>query len=172
MTCPYCFRCTGPTGMYENMCRRLRERMFPGRFQRWSEADHTARRRAGQTLLTWDQQTTIWAHNDAWEHVWDGDWTMDEAKAHIAALDPLPPASVLGHMLRTLANGKTARAVVVDRAPQYTPDQEAFAMSIVGKITPELMAAEEERITGRPVSPERMREIERTLGGLYGEAAA
>ncbi len=115
---------------YETWCRAERQRLHPSNFERWSEAQHKAKRRA----LTWDQQQTVWAHTEAWEKCFDGEWTVEETRAQIARLDRLP---------RVISPQKLARRMVIPAAKPEPPPPDFEVV---------------------PVTPERLAEVQAQLG--------
>ena len=99
---------------YGTWCRAERQRLHPSNFERWSEAEHSAKSRS----LTWDEQQTVWAHIDAWEWYFDGDRSLEQTRQHISYLEPLPQPQV-----------RITRVTTVQPAPAITREQEAHLMA-------------------------------------------
>lgn len=108
---------------YATWCRAERQRLKPSNFERWPEAEQSR-----HSSLTWPQQQTVWLHEDAWEAYFDGDLPLAEARALVAAFEPLPKVSSPASLAH-----KKRMPVVVPTAfrPEPNPEREAEAMSLV-----------------------------------------
>lgn len=122
---------------FELWCSAERRRLFPANFERWTEEEHKARRAA----LTWEQQLTVWHHRDVWEAMYDGELNEDQARALLANSEPLPPAYVLGGMIRALVSGMRSGRPRGEQPqpgkqdiPDLTPEREDFLMRIINPV--------------------------------------
>lgn len=99
---------------YAGLCEAERRRLHPQHFERWPEDEHARH----ATRLTYAQQERVWLELDVWEAVFKGEGTVEDARAYLGQLEPLPAINErIEQALSVLARSKMPHQV-----PMTTPN--------------------------------------------------